>query len=224
LHLLNTDFTTTGNNLLGPGTWVPGSASRERTMPAATTHSHNEHFRVGRSRFYGTTGLMGISAALLCASVIVYSNSVVSTEGLTDVYSSLELAVVMLIPYMISAAVAAITALGILALVPLIRMQGPVLDIRERLHQLACGDLSSTIPVSRKHSQLRELIGELNHSVSVLGDQISQWKLTNRQQWDILQGMHEAAASSDYEMVKRHIDKMEENWRKIAEIEQQLVT
>jgi len=198
-------------------------AERENAMSVTTNDSHDNLLQ-SKSRFNSTITLMAVSAVILSASVIIYFNSAPFTEHLGRIYSSLELAAITLVPYMISAAVAAITAIGILAMVPMRHIFEPVSEIKMRLHKLACGDLTSRVPVKRKNNQLIEVVSELNDTIGALGQQIAEWKLINRKQWDILQRAYQAAARDDCENAKRYIEQMEDNWREIAKIEETLVT
>jgi aminopeptidase-like protein len=49
-------------------------------------------------------------------------------------------------------------------------------------------------------------------------------KIINRQQWDILQTIKDSTFSNNTKMVMDMIDKMEENWKKIAELEETFKT
>jgi len=191
---------------------------------SVTANDSHDNSHQNKSRFNSTITLMAISAVILSASVIIYFNSALFTERLSCVYNSLELAAMTLVPYMISAAVAAITAIGILAMVPMRRIFEPALEIKMRLHKLACGDLTSRVPIKRKNNQLMEVVSELNDTIGALGHQIAEWKLMNRKQWDILQRARQAAARNDCKNVKRYVEQMEDNWREIAKIEETLVT
>ena len=49
-------------------------------------------------------------------------------------------------------------------------------------------------------------------------------KIINRQQWNLLELIRQASLNDDSEFALKMIEKMEENWYKIAEIESKLKT
>ena len=124
---------------------------------------------------------------------------------------------------MISAAIAAITAIGILTILPTARMHDPARILLNRLHSLKQGDLSSAVTLAPNH-QLRDIAGELNDAVATLGNNLSQMKVINRQQWDVLGRIKAAASVGNSAEVMSHVGEMERNWAKIAEIEHRLMT
>ncbi len=175
-------------------------------------------------RIYYTIGLMAVSAVTLSAAVIIYFNDLSNPDLLSEIGSSLELAFVTLMPYMISAAVAAITAIGIVNILPLLRINESIESIRNGLRNMAVGDLSSRIRIEANLPQLRRLSRELNYTSGDLGRKIAEWKLINRQQWDILQGIRAAGENHNDETVLMLVEQMEKNWEKIAAIEEQFKT
>jgi hypothetical protein len=140
------------------------------------------------------------------------------------VCNKLELAALTLMPYMISAAVAAITAIGITTVLPLLRIYRSIQPVQERLHHMAAGDLSSRIQSVRGSSQYCSIANDLNNVISELGHNIAQWKIINRNQWELLQSVRLVAVDLDDKQLLTYLDKMEENWAKIAEIEERLIT
>ncbi len=175
-------------------------------------------------RVYAKLGLMSGSAVILSAATIMYFNSTFTDEHLGRVYSNLELAAITLMPYMISAAVAAITAISITTLLPLLKVYRTVEPLQERLRLLAAGDLTSRIQSLSGSQRLSEIALEFNNTVASLGNDIAQWKLVNRQQWEVLQSIRREAVAANNQLILVHIEKMEENWSKIAEIEDRLIT
>ncbi|HWR82593.1 MAG TPA: hypothetical protein VN285_04770, partial [Candidatus Deferrimicrobium sp.] len=128
-----------------------------------------------RSRFYVTSIVLVVSALVLCGAIIIYSNRPALGDDAMGAGAFVLTAAHLLMPYLFSAVVAAITALAILALLPLGRMDRPILQIQDRLQHLAAGDLSSKIRANPSHPQLTELAAELNHSIGALGEQIARW-------------------------------------------------
>ena len=174
-----------------------------------------------RSRLITMIGLMVISAVIISAAVIYYFS--MFSEGAADVGSQIELAAITLLPYMISAVVAAITALGIITVLPSLRAVHPSQEIVNRLRELAVGDLSATVSV-RGSTQLSEIAGALNGAVSSLNGQIAQLKVVNRQQWDVLCEIRTAAESNDCGGVLNAVAAMEKNWERLAALEAKLDT
>ncbi len=161
---------------------------------------------------------------ILSASTIIYFNSIFTEDRLARVGSAFELAALTLMPYMISAVVAAITAIAVIALLPVLRGAGSAKKIQMRLREMAAGDLSGTVPSSETRGHLGSIVTELNQTVGELGRHIAQWKVVNRQQWHILQAIRQAAESGDGKEVLNQVGKMEKNWEKIVMIEERLVT
>ncbi|MDH3891819.1 MAG: hypothetical protein OEV49_12105 [candidate division Zixibacteria bacterium] len=178
----------------------------------------------GAAGFYPTIGLMAGSAVALSAAVIVYFNDIFDTDALATIGSSFELALVTLMPYMISAAVAAITAIGIVNIVPLMRISESIESLQLRLREMAVGNLASRVRIEANLPQLRRLSRELNYTSGDLGRRIAEWKVVNRQQWEILQGVRTAGENQNHEAVLMMVEQMERNWQKIAAIEEQFST
>jgi hypothetical protein len=177
----------------------------------------------GRYRLITTVGLLSVSAVCISAAVIVYFNSVVRNETAIRFGTSLELAAVLLTPYMISAVVAAITAIGIIAIWPNLRSVGPGQHILDRLRGLRAGDLSSTVSLSAEN-QLSEIAVALNEAVDSLNNQVARLKMVNRRQWNILCEIRTAAENDNCSDVLRGVETMEKNWETVATIETELCT
>lgn len=188
-----------------------------------TAAGPTDRTRSEKSRLYGRIALLTGSAIIICAAVITYFNSADSGSLLADVGSALDLALVTLLPYMISAVVAASTAIAVLTMLPAARSIDSTERVLDRLKELGAGNLSSRLNVASE-GRLKDIVSELNHAVGTLGHQISTLKIINRQQWGSLCCIREAAQQNDYQAVLRHVEEMERNWRRIAEIEQQLTT
>ena len=178
----------------------------------------------GAAGLYPTIGLMAGSAVALSAAVIVYSNDIFNPELLGEISGSFELALLTLMPYMISAAVAAITAIGIVNILPLTRMSESIESIQLRLREMAVGDLASRVRIEANLPQLRRLSRELNYTSGDLGRRIAEWKVINRQQWEILQGVRTAGKKENHEAVLMLVEQMEKNWQRIAAIEERFTT
>ena len=175
-------------------------------------------------RFYVTTSLMAISAVVLSGAVIVYFNQAFDRESFAHASSSIELAAVTLMPYMISAAVAAITAIGITTILPLMRVSGSLVVLQDRLAEMGCGDLASRIKVDGGSEQVRLLVRELNGATAGVANQIAGWKIINRRQWDLLETVRRAVAENDCREALSAVEQMQTNWEKIAAIEERLIT
>ena len=124
---------------------------------------------------------------------------------------------------MISAVVAAMTAVAIITILTTARSIDPSDRILERLRELNSGDLASRLSVNGD-GQLKEIANELNQAVTSLGHQVSTLKVVNRQQWNSLCGVRESIERGNSEAALSFIEEMEKNWTKIAEIEKKLTT
>ena len=178
----------------------------------------------GGAGFYPTIWLMAVSAVALSAAVIIYFNDLFDESLLSDVSGSFQIAILTLIPYMISAAVAAITAIGIVNIYPLIRISDSLDVLQNHVRDMAMGDLASRVRVESNNPQLRRLSRELNYTAGDLGRRIAEWKVINRQQWELLQSVRAAGESENHDQVLLLVEQMEKNWRKIAAIEEQFIT
>ena len=181
--------------------------------------SPSKETTVFRSAFF----LSG-TAVILSAATISYFNSAVSRIPLDQICGGAELAALTLMPYMISAAVAAITAIAVMALIPSVRYDGPSRLVQERLQSLASGDLKDKVAVKTAAPQMQALIADLNIATSTLGHEIATIKLINRQQWELLEAMREITVVHGQAQLVTIIEQMEKNWEKVAEIEDRLTT
>lgn len=179
--------------------------------------------RLEKTRLYGRIAILTGSAVIICAAVISYFNAADSGSLLSNVGSAVDLALVTLLPYMISAVVAASTAIAVLAILPALRSVDPAERVLDRIKELGAGNLATRLNVASE-GRIKDIVSELNHAVGNLGHHISTLKIVNRQQWGTLCCIRDAARQNDSQAVLRYVEEMEKNWRKIAEIEQQLTT
>ncbi len=89
---------------------------------------------------------------------------------------------------------------------------------------MADGNLSNRVRIDAGPDILKDIAHELNASVNNLSSQFAQLKIINRQQWDLLQGIRIQAIKDDDQLVMSYVMKMEDNWRRIAEIENRIRT
>ncbi|MBD3258822.1 HAMP domain-containing protein [candidate division GN15 bacterium] len=131
----------------------------------------------------------------------------------------MQLAVQTLMPYMISAVIAAITAIGVMTILPTTRVVEPTRQLVIRLNEVAAGDLTTRV---RLHADdpLREVANSFNAAVGEMGSQIAAWKVINRQQWGVLCHIRHAVEMGNMQEALQHVKQMERNWDKIAEIEE----
>jgi methyl-accepting chemotaxis protein len=176
-----------------------------------------------KSRLYQRIILLIAASAVICAAVIVFANRTTSEGFLADVNSLLDVAAITLLPYMIAAVVAAITAIAVISLLPALRSVDHTERIIDRLRELNDGNLSSRVRVQGE-GQLRNIAGELNQAVTSLAGEISSLKTINRQQWACLCDIRDAVQKRELERALLHIQEMEKNWENLAEIERQLIT
>ncbi len=177
-----------------------------------------------RKRLYRRLAVISAAAVVASVAVILYRPLLPAGEPVDIVCSSIVIAADTFMPYMISAIVAAITVVAVLTVLPLGRTFDNLDMIRERIHGLAGGDLSTRLHVSSDTPEIKMLAADVNLTVSFLGDHVAQWKIINRQQWDILEHMRQSAIKGDPDAVLRYVERMQKNWERIAEIEEKLNT
>jgi methyl-accepting chemotaxis protein len=175
-------------------------------------------------RFSATVSLMVFAAISLSAATIWYSEVVLSESESSAVTRAFEMTIFTLLPYLFSAAIASITAIAIITMIPMRRLYEPAEQIRGRLKALANGDMATKLTIKGDNPQMRETAHELNQTVSELGRRIAEWKIINRQQWDLLCAIRNASKNGHKEQMEMLIKQMEKNWMRIAEIEVTLTT
>lgn len=161
---------------------------------------------------------------VVSASIIVLFNRLIDAEASSALGSALAFAFTSLVPYMISAVVAAITAIAIMKIYPLIRRPQSLADIHNRLKELSEGNLHTHMRVETHDPEMRVIGVELNNAINYLGQNIALWKIINRQQWELLGCIREAGLQDDGEAVGRYVYQMEQNWKRIASAEEKLTT
>jgi methyl-accepting chemotaxis protein len=192
-------------------------------MSQVSVLDHVNSGYVIKRQLYVRIWLLSVSAMVICGAVIVHSTSWAQGSLLADVSSVIDLAVESFLPYMISAVVAAMTAVAIITILPAARSVDPSDRILERLRELTSGDLASHVTV-KEDGQLKNIAHELNQAVSSLGHQVATLKVVNRQQWNSLCEAREAVERGNCAAALGFIEEMERNWTKIAEIEKRLTT
>ncbi|NOY88972.1 MAG: hypothetical protein GXO93_06215 [FCB group bacterium] len=186
---------------------------------------YGENFKGRIKQYYNRLAILILTAIILSAVIIIYFNNVSSYDyQVFDVYNSLEIAAVTLLPYMISAVVAAITAIGIMTILPLVKSIRFAHQIQLRLRKMAEGDLSDKLQIEIESDYWKDIAYEINNASGYLGGMIAKLKIINRQQWNLLELIRQASLNDDSEFALKMIEKMEENWYKIAEIESKLKT
>ncbi len=173
---------------------------------------------------YGRVVLLAGTAVALSAATIIYYNHKMYFDLIEDVYNKVELTTITLMPYMISAVVATITAIGIMSMLPMLRSAQAAGQIYRRVKQLSDGDLTTTSRLDTNNEHLKDVANELNYAVGFLGSSVAQWKIINRQQWDLLEGIRQATLQQDHLRALKMIEKMEDNWRLTASIENRFRT
>jgi len=172
---------------------------------------------------YWTVAFLLVSAIAASATIIYYYNESALGEVATGVSSRLEMAVLTLMPYAISAIIAAITAIAVTTILPVTRSIQPGRDLVERLQEMEAGDLATKLRISGNH-QLREIVAEMNLATQSVGAMVTQIKVMNRRQWGVLCRIRLALEEGKPEEALRSVGEMERNWDKMAEIEDRLIT
>lgn len=174
-----------------------------------------------KTHLYRSIAFMCLAAVAASAGVISYFNR--APVGFAEVDpNSFQLVASTLMPYMISAVIAAITAIGVVTILPTARLEGPANRLATGLREVADGDLTTRVRLE-SDEPLSELASELNRAVGHLNTQISEWKLLNRQQWGVLCRIRSAVEHGDSQRALYHVAEMEVNWDRIAEIESKLI-
>lgn len=183
----------------------------------------SDYAGTGKQRVYKTMVIMASTAVIISAAIIIFFNQSNSADASMEIGGRIQLLTATLLPYLISAGIAAMTAIGILSMLSSARAFDPAQLILYRLRDLGMGNLQSTIKVGNDH-QLKALATELNAAVGSLGHNLTQLKVVNRQQWKVLCDIRSAAIGGNCDEVVRQVEEMEKNWAKIAEIEERLIT
>jgi len=187
-------------------------------MPTATLSTGSV---LDKSRLYRKAAFMGLAAIMASAAIIAFYERGVNDMLAVDSTVGFELAAMTLMPYMISAVIATITAIGVLTILPATKVAAPAEQIIYKLRDISDGDLTARIRLGGD-DPLKEVGIAFNAAASNLGDQIAHWKVVNRQQWGVLCRIRQAVEEKDTEQALRFVAEMEQNWDRIAEIEQQL--
>ena len=174
-------------------------------------------------RLYWTVSFLLASAIGASATIIYYFNESALGEVAAGVSSRIEMAMLTLMPYAISAIIAAITAIAITTILPVTRSIQPGRALIERLEKMETGDLATKLRVGGDH-QLRELVAEMNLATQTLGGMVTQVKVINRRQWGVRCRIRLALDEGKPDEALRSVGEMERNWDKMAEIEDRLLT
>ncbi|UCC43980.1 MAG: hypothetical protein JSU65_12840 [Candidatus Zixiibacteriota bacterium] len=182
-----------------------------------------EGYRAQKARTLRTIVFMSGSAIIACGGIIVYFNLAFSPGEIAQVFGRSDVATMTLMPYMISAVIAALTAIGVISILPTTKYAEPSMRLVSSLRDLADGDLTVRLKLNT-NDPLRDVANELNLAVGNLDAAVTAWKVQNRIQWGALCRIRMAAEHGDCEDVLHFCNEMERNWDKIAEIENKLLT
>jgi len=174
-----------------------------------------------KARLYRKAAFMGLAAIMASIAIITYYERSINSVMASNTAAGLELTTMTLMPYMISAVIATITAISVLTILPATRVAAPAEQIVHKLREISDGDLTARIRLGGD-DPLKEVGIAFNAAAGQLGDRIAHWKVVNRQQWGVLCRIRQAVEENDSEQALRFVAEMEQNWDRIAEIEQQL--
>jgi pentatricopeptide repeat protein len=186
-------------------------------MAQAGVLNYSSHAHSLKVQLYLRVWLLSISALVICGAVIIRSMQWSQGSFLADMSSLIEL------PYMISAVVAAMTAVAVITILPTARSIDPAERLVDRLREMGDGDLTTRLHL-KEDGQLREIAHELNQAVTSIGHQVSTLKVVNRQQWQSLCEIRGCLERGNPDHALKFVEEMERNWSKIAEIEKKLTT
>jgi methyl-accepting chemotaxis protein len=175
-----------------------------------------------KSRLYRRAAYMGLTAVTASAAIIALYNNTVGALVSSSSRGSLELAVVTMMPYMIAAVIGMLTAFGVMAILPSAKVAAPAEQIVHRLRDISDGDLTVRVRLE-SDDPLKDVGVAFNAAATTMSDRVAHWKVINRQQWGVLCMIRQSIEEGDRERALRHVSEMEQNWDRIAEIEQQLV-
>jgi len=175
-----------------------------------------------KKALYRAIAIMGTTTVVVSAAVIAFMNGLFSHSVIDEVLGTMEFLTATIMPYLISALVAAITSIAIVTMLPFFKILGIMSSLHHRLYLLADGDLCSKIPTGK--GTHHEIALTLNDAVDKLASRVSQMKAINRKQWDILEMIRMNVQKDDLNGALSLIDDMEGNWVKVAKIEEQLIT
>jgi hypothetical protein len=191
-------------------------------MSVETVQTETGFLPVEKKSLYRAIGIMGGSAIFVSGAVIAFMNGLISYDVWDDVLSGVDLLAASVMPYLISAIIAAITAIAVVTIMPFFSLISIISRLHHRIYLLANGDLCSKIPVGK--GSHHEVALTLNDAVDKLASRVSQLKGISRKQWDLLETIRISAQKDDLNNVMECITEMEENWAKLAKIEEQLIT
>lgn len=177
-----------------------------------------------RKYYLGRISVVGFAGISLALAIIYFFNQMVPRQMIYDVYGSAAFKAVTITPYLLATVVIAITVVAIISLIPLLKSRQQVQMLADRLHQLGEGDLVSKTKVTQANGMMKEIARELGFSIGELNHSMAQLKIINRQQWNYLQEIRHLASIGDCARAAILISKMEDNWVKIAEIEDRYQT
>lgn len=171
-----------------------------------------------------TIWVLASSALVLSIAVVVFFNQVSDRELMASIYSEVAIAAITIMPYMISAAVAALVAVAIMRILPMAGLNRELEQLSLHLREMASGDLHGRIKMRSMNPQIQQLANDLNLCVDELSRRVADMKIINRRQWDILEVIrHESVRTASAELIN-NIEQMQTNWEKLAEVEGQIVT
>ena len=191
-------------------------------MSVESVQAETGFLPVEKKALYRAIGIMGGSAIFVSGAVIAFMNGLISYDVWDEVLGGFQLMAASVMPYLISAVIAAITAVGVVTILPFFKLISIVTRLHHRIHLLSDGDLCSKIPVGK--GSHHEVAMTLNDAVDKLASRVSQLKGINRKQWDLLETIRISAQKDDLNNVMDCITEMEGNWAKLVKIEEQLIT
>jgi hypothetical protein len=171
-----------------------------------------------RLRLYGQMTIIALAAVFASGALITYGDTTAVSDAVFDAYNRVQLAVATLLPYMISAVIAAITAIAVMNMLPATRELDTAEQIVNRLRAMSEGELNAQAKIIGS-GRYRDIAFEMNVVSSSLSHKITQWKMVNRQQWITLCHIRAAVEAGHREEALRHIATMEGDWAQTAELE-----
>jgi len=175
-----------------------------------------------KTHLYRRAVFMGLCAVFASAAIIAYYDRSVTQVSSTGALAAMELPFMTLMPYLISAVIASLTAIGVMSILPNAKVAAPAQQIVTRLREISDGDLTVRVRLN-SDDPLKEVGMAFNAAATGLSGRVAHWKVVDRQQWGVLCRIRQAIEEGDREEALRFVSEMEQNWDRIADIEQQLI-
>lgn len=176
-----------------------------------------------KSRLYRISAVMVITCLFVSGAVIFHYGGMGFAPSSESTLDSVAPFLENLMPFLIAASIAALTAIAVMNMLPTVIVGESVDKMSRALKEVRSGDL--TIRVRLKgDDQLLEAAECFNEALGIVSTRVDNWKMINRQQWGVLCRIRHAVEMGDKDAALEQVAVMEQNWDKIVDIENSLIT